>query len=177
MKKVYIHHSGIEGATFESIKAFHSSYRIDSVIVSEEEFRERKAKKDGKRFQRPWVDIGYHVVIENDGKIKLGRYILKRGAHVQGDNEGTIGICVCGNYNKRTITEVVFDSLLTWLVSVRNCFGEIEILGHRDFAKTSCPGDYLYVLLPDLRVRVDHYYLRTTINGWNLKNQTFLRGR
>lgn len=47
-----------------------------------------------------WAGIGYHFYIDKDGKIYPGRPITKRGAHVQGYNEGNIGICFDGPNDK-----------------------------------------------------------------------------
>jgi N-acetylmuramoyl-L-alanine amidase len=40
--------------------------------------------------------IGYHYVIEVDGTIRTGRGIEEVGAHVQGSNSKSIGICLIG---------------------------------------------------------------------------------
>ena len=43
-----------------------------------------------------WSDIGYHWVIERDGKIQHGRHAQSQGAHVRGHNHESIGICLVG---------------------------------------------------------------------------------
>lgn len=43
-----------------------------------------------------WKDIGYHVVIDVDGSVNLGRPFVEQGAHVEGENEGNIGLCLVG---------------------------------------------------------------------------------
>ena len=40
--------------------------------------------------------VGYHFVIELDGKVRAGRGIEEIGAHVQGNNAKSIGICMIG---------------------------------------------------------------------------------
>ena len=45
---------------------------------------------------RGWRDIGYHLVIELDGSLKVGRPLHKIGAHTLGENEHSIGICYVG---------------------------------------------------------------------------------
>jgi N-acetyl-anhydromuramyl-L-alanine amidase AmpD len=40
--------------------------------------------------------VGYHFVIETDGSIKSGRGLEEIGAHVQGSNAKSIGICMIG---------------------------------------------------------------------------------
>ena len=46
--------------------------------------------------KRGWNGIGYHYVVLLDGTIEYGRSIYKQGAHVKGENEGSIGICYIG---------------------------------------------------------------------------------
>jgi hypothetical protein len=48
--------------------------------------------------QRGWRDIGYHWVIDRDGAVAPGRKETEVGAHVEGHNRGTIGICLLGGY-------------------------------------------------------------------------------
>ena len=46
--------------------------------------------------QRGFSTIGYHYVIYRDGSIHCGRNIDSVGAHCQGHNTGSIGICYIG---------------------------------------------------------------------------------
>ena len=46
-----------------------------------------------------WSDIGYHWVIERDGKVQRGRHTQAQGAHVRGHNNESIGICLVGGIN------------------------------------------------------------------------------
>ena len=46
--------------------------------------------------QRGFRKVGYHYVIEIDGEIRKGRDIAEIGAHVQGSNANSIGICYIG---------------------------------------------------------------------------------
>jgi hypothetical protein len=48
--------------------------------------------------QRGWRDIGYHWVIDHDGAFAPGRAETEIGAHVEGHNAGTIGICLLGGF-------------------------------------------------------------------------------
>lgn len=45
---------------------------------------------------RGWSGIGYHYIIDRDGKVETGRHLNKTGAHVKGHNTGSIGICLLG---------------------------------------------------------------------------------
>ncbi len=50
-----------------------------------------------------WAGIGYHFVIRKDGTIERGRPLSVVGAHAQGDNLHTIGICMAGNFEKEYV--------------------------------------------------------------------------
>ena len=47
-----------------------------------------------------WSDIGYHAVIQPNGETEkypnIGRALNVQGAHVAGENEGNLGICLIG---------------------------------------------------------------------------------
>ena len=45
-----------------------------------------------------WMDIGYHYVVAPDGTIYAGRSNTARGSHVEGQNSGSIGILLLGNF-------------------------------------------------------------------------------
>ena len=44
-----------------------------------------------------WNDIGYHYYIDQDGLVREGLPVNEQGAHTQGANADTIGICVSGH--------------------------------------------------------------------------------
>lgn len=48
---------------------------------------------------RGWKDIGYHYVILKDGTIQFGRLEETIGAHCEGHNANSIGICLIGSHN------------------------------------------------------------------------------
>jgi len=49
---------------------------------------------------RGWSDIGYHYIIQPDGKLEFGRDVNIAGAHVKGDNKTSIGVCMVGNWDE-----------------------------------------------------------------------------
>jgi N-acetylmuramoyl-L-alanine amidase len=106
-----------------------------------------------------WSDIGYHFVITGDGRMHLGRPEDIIGAHAQGHNTGTIGICVTGNFENQKLLEKQIHTLVQVLASVcrRYKLDASDIIGHRDVNQTSCPGKNLYAKLPDIRAQVAKY--------------------
>lgn len=86
-----------------------------------------------------WADIGYHFVIRLDGTIEAGRPLAKAGAHVEGHNARTIGICYVGGVDtagkpKDTRTAAQKTALLTLLATLRRRFPTASIKGHRDYS-------------------------------------------
>ena len=73
---------------------------INKIIVhcsATQEGRDLDAAEINKwHLKRGWNGIGYHYVVLLDGTIEYGRSIYKQGAHVKGENEGSIGICYIG---------------------------------------------------------------------------------
>lgn len=117
---------------------------------------------------RGWGDIGYRYLIDSEGNIYEGRAGGDNviGGHLRGANSGTLGIALLGNFMLDPISQATVESLTSLLV-LKCCEIGIDALGqslhkaknlvlpnvcgHRDGAKTECPGDRLYNLLPRLR--------------------------
>ncbi|HBS41169.1 MAG TPA: N-acetylmuramoyl-L-alanine amidase [Oceanospirillales bacterium] len=88
----------------------------------------------------PLAHIGYHYVIELDGRVVSGRPLLETGAHVQGHNADTIGICLVGTDQFTSEQWVALEALVYYLI---NRFGisEADVVGHRDlYDGKTCPG-------------------------------------
>lgn len=100
--------------------------------------------------KRGWNGIGYHYVVLLDGTIEYGRSIYKQGAHVKGENEGSIGICYIGGVEsergddgdwiaKDTRTPEQKESLLLLIKTLKKMHPTATIHGHNEFANKSCP--------------------------------------
>lgn len=110
-----------------------------------------------------WDDIGQQLTISRGGHIMEGRNsslpaIRNRrhavGAHTANHNAHTIGIENEGTYTSATPPAALMDALVetcAWLCAVYGLKPDSAIVGHRDYNVTSCPGDKLYALLPQLR--------------------------
>lgn len=85
-----------------------------------------------------WHGIGYHRVITRDGTIEGGRPDYWIGAHVHGQNERSLGVCLIGC---ETFTEAQMDSLELVLRFWRETYPQATVCGHRDFPTTdkTCP--------------------------------------
>ena len=92
-----------------------------------------------------WSDVGYHFFIRLDGQIELGRDLNTPGAHTQGYNKKSIGVCYAGGMSEDmsepedTRTDEQKDSLEVLLATLVRMFPGLEIYGHRDFSPKACP--------------------------------------
>lgn len=93
---------------------------------------------------RGWEDIGYHYVIERDGRIVRGRAEDVQGAHAAGQNADSIGICLMGGMSEEGKTECNFTSAqwhnMEILVSrLKKTYPEAIVIGHNDVSSKDCP--------------------------------------
>tara|TARA_B100000780_G_scaffold118034_1_gene82821 strand:- start:3203 stop:3649 length:447 start_codon:yes stop_codon:yes gene_type:complete len=95
--------------------------------------------------KRGWSDIGYHYVIELDGKVKSGRQEERMGAHCKGHNKDSIGVCYVGGVEsdgktpKDTRTEVQKESLAQLLLELKSMHCDANVYSHGDFSAKACP--------------------------------------
>ena len=99
---------------------------------------------------RGFSDIGYHFFIHKNGKISRGRDIEKIPAAQQGNNRGTIAICLHG-LKKSNFTTAQFKSLRKFSKDINNAyFNNISFHGHKEVSPKACPVfDYKDVLKLD----------------------------
>lgn len=90
-----------------------------------------------KRYNPDLHAIGYHYLIDIDGQIYTGRHPDEVGAHVQGHNSNSIGICLAG---QGSYTDAQWQSLRLLVQS--GLKPAPVICGHRDFpgVTKTCPG-------------------------------------
>ena len=141
----------------------------------EEGLQQVKNIQDFHQNGRGWSDIGYQFVMDMSGRLYQGRPFLNnsvpfetgpplaQGAHVGGHNTGNIGVSVLGCYHppegsacRDQMTPAALDSLQTMFAYLVERYGvePDNIMGHRDFSATACPGDNNYPMLPSIRSRV-----------------------
>lgn len=77
--------------------------------------------------ERGFDDIGYHYVILESGTVQPGRDLERAGAHCQGYNSDSVGICLIGDYS---FTKDQFRALRTLVDIFENTYGKLEVHGH-----------------------------------------------
>lgn len=97
--------------------------------------------------ERGWRDIGYHWVIDRDGTVAPGRPETEIGAHVEGHNRGTIGICLLGGYGakaddpfERNFTTAQASAVSRLIDEIKDRTAIRDVSGHNDYAAKACPG-------------------------------------
>ena len=114
-----------------------------------------------------WCDVGYHFLVSVDGRMWEGRPLGQLGTHVGNNNTGNVGISFigcfqnsgCNGWAPATPPSVMLDGGATLVREISRIYGisinATNVKGHRDHsgATTSCPGDNLHRLLPEIRSR------------------------
>ncbi len=119
INRVILHCSGTTEGTFESIRKHH-------------------VEVNG------WDDIGYHSLITTDGILHDGRPLSVIGAHCEGENKDSIGVCMVG-VDKFTIKQIytliqhLKVLMLNFKLTPSDIYGHYEFPTAKKQGKT-CPG-------------------------------------
>ncbi len=87
-----------------------------------------------------WSGIGYHFLVRKDGTVHEGRPIWSVGAHAEGRNSNSIGVCSEGNLDDEKLTAEQLKSLRELLCYLKKLYPNATIKGHREVGATGCPG-------------------------------------
>lgn len=98
--------------------------------------------------QRGFKCIGYSKVIRRDGRVEDGRPLDQIGAHVEGWNSVSVGICMVGGVSEKDVTvpennftPAQFEALKVLLLELQKKYPGARIQGHKDFpgVRKACP--------------------------------------
>lgn len=91
-----------------------------------------------------WTGIGYHFFVRKDGSVYRGRPLDVLGAHVQGMNSCSIGICAEGDYHNKdkTMPEAQKTAIRELIGYLKGIYPNSEVVGHREIGDSNCPGRY-----------------------------------
>ncbi|MDX2115204.1 MAG: peptidoglycan recognition family protein [Planctomycetota bacterium] len=94
------------------------------------------------RRPEPFADIGYHFVIDPQGRVWEARPLAYQGAHVKGQNEHNLGIMVMGNFDRHRPTSSQVQTLESFVCAMMRKYqvpvGRVKT--HQEMASTECPG-------------------------------------
>ena len=92
----------------------------------------------------PFKSIGYHYVVRRNGEVETGRPEIQVGAHVEGHNAHSLGVCMIGGVNSANKPDANFTRL-QWAaleILVKNLTDEhrqAQVVGHRSYSTKMCP--------------------------------------
>lgn len=94
-----------------------------------------------------WSDIGYHLLVGEDGSLWFGRPLAIQGAHVKGLNERNIGLAFIDDFAagpRREPSAAALETARAVLDILARTYGvpRERIYFHRDLAATECPGSW-----------------------------------
>jgi len=129
VNRMTVHHAAIDNSELrsaEDVKRRLSSIRQDHI----------------NRRPEPFGDIGYHFIIDPQGRIWEGRPLRYQGAHVADQNEHNLGIMLLGDFTKQRPTNAAINSLNAFLIQQMRIYGvpSSRIYTHRELGKSTCPG-------------------------------------
>jgi len=146
-----------QAAPIKPVIALYPSNKWKYIIIHHSATDEGNSLNFNKLHKRKgWAGIGYDFVIDNgtdgkrDGQIEVTPRWIKqeKGAHCRASdmNSKGIGICLVGNFSKKTVSKTQLDALV-YLVNILRKYYKIpegRIMGHGQVpgAKTECPGKY-----------------------------------
>lgn len=87
--------------------------------------------------------VGYHYVIEKDGKVTQTRQDNEEGAHVIGMNSKSIGVCFAGNFDVTYPTEAQMQAWYNLYGELLKKYPNIPTYPHRKYATKTCHGRLL----------------------------------
>jgi hypothetical protein len=136
---ITVHHDGMPPVTLRTERD--AAERIDLI---------RRA-----HIGRGWADIGYHYIIDPQGRIWQGRPRNLQGAHVKDHNEHNLGIMVLGNFVEQRPTAAALSSLDAFILANMRMFRVSlhSVQTHQELATTACPGTNLQAHMERARNR------------------------
>ena len=87
-----------------------------------------------------WAGIGYHFFVRKDGSVYRGRPIAKVGAHTQGYNSQSVGVCFEGNFETEHMSRAQMQSGRELVEYLRQIYPTAQVKKHASFSFTACPG-------------------------------------
>jgi len=135
--RITVHHDGMAPVTLRGERDV--ADRIDLIRQSHQE--------------RGWGDIGYHFIVDPEGRIWEGRPLSYQGAHVGATNEGNLGVLCLGNFEVQHPTGAQVAALDGFLIQQMRGYGVTAryLHTHRELAPTACPGRNLQAHMDSVR--------------------------
>jgi hypothetical protein len=154
---------GLKAHTIKRITIHHTANRqrpdmpLPKKLQKLQRFSQSPGKLASGKSKPAWPDIPYHFYIDANGKVAEARDPAFTGdTSTEYDPTGHLLIVLEGNFEKEAPTPQqlrALEGMLLWAAAKYRVAAD-RIAGHRDFAKTACPGKQLYARIADLRTVV-----------------------
>ncbi len=127
VRRITVHHDGMP-----PVSLFSESDVMDRLATI------RESHVSG----RGWGDIGYHYVIDPQGRVWQGRPLQWQGAHVKDQNPGNLGVLCLGNFELSSPSDAQLASLDRFVAEQMHQYGVplSQVKTHRELAPNICPG-------------------------------------
>lgn len=117
---------------------------------------------------RGWAGIGYHYVVRRSGQVEPGRELAYAGAHVEGCNTRSVGVCCEGHGDYEPHTAAQRDALLDLCRTLMERYDVTadRVLGHRevnDLVDAGLVGDHYRTPKTCPGRRVDMHEIRSAL--------------
>lgn len=122
-----------------------------------------------------YFHVGYHYIIEKNGKLVQCRGLNEEGAHVIGMNNKSIGVSFAGNFDLTMPTPAQMESWYKLYGELLKIYPNIPTYPHRKYANKTCHGR----LLKDdyFAVQYQIFSLTTRLNQLKAQLANLLTGR
>lgn len=120
----------------------------------------RRRLESIRRFHREdhgWGDIGYHYIIDRNGRVWEGRSIQYQGAHVRYHNKHNVGVLLLGHFDQQSPSDRQIAALQQHVSRLMHRYNIPldRVTTHREWetARTVCPGHTLQAEMDRIRRR------------------------
>lgn len=146
ISRITVHHSAIASG---GLRTQADVARMLSSIRSEH--LSRRDPKTGKA----WADIGYHFMIDPQGRVWEGRPLSLQGAHVADTNEHNLGILMLGHFDRERPSSAALSTLDGFVAYQMRSYGVpiSRVYTHQELRPSACPGRNLQKYMLDTRSR------------------------
>lgn len=106
--------------------------------------------------------VGYHFLIDSNGKIYEGRSLIYKGSHVRLSNSKKIGILLLGDFDEQwwdiddQLTNSQLKAVNSLIKSLTKHFSINKLGGHKEFLPGkgySCPGNLVMDIIDTMRAQ------------------------
>lgn len=124
---------------------------------------------------RGFKDVGYHFVIQPNGDVETGRPTNEEGAHCEGENHDSIGVCLVGLDKFTRAQFTALESTLDGIFMRYPAISGTEVYAHCQFSSAikqgkTCPNIPINTLLYWYHAKDDTCLERFMLRGEARKN-------